>query len=166
MKLPILLAASLLTCSACYAEFQGQSENEDPEVNRMMTYPGVDAAILEFPDARRNTEFTIAYSEDIDPRFLVVELDGKDISHLFDPKPTSLETVALPIIEGESKRMTLRVPQRFAEASAASPLWDYDAFEISADRGESLMVFPGGTDPADMSRESAIYVSPRSGKEE
>lgn len=165
MKLPVLLVTSLLTCGSCFADFQGQSDNEDPGINRMMTYPRVDSAILEFPDAGRNTEFTIVYSEDIDPRFLVVELDGKDISHLFNPKATSLETVQLPIIAGESKRLTLRVPQRLAEESAATPLWDYDEFEIRADRGESLMVFPGGTDPADMSRESAIYVWPAASKD-
>ncbi|MBD3647778.1 MAG: hypothetical protein HUJ31_10075 [Pseudomonadales bacterium] len=165
MRIPALLVIFLLTCGSCRADFQGQADNEDPDINGMMTYPDVDSAVLVFHDTRRNTEFMIGYSEDIDPRFLVVELDGKDISHLFDPKPTSLETVQLPIVEGVSKKLTLRIPQRLPEDSAATPLWDYDEFVIRADRGESLMMFPGGTDPADMSRESAIFVSPAAGEE-
>jgi hypothetical protein len=80
------------------------------------------------------------YSTDIDPANLVVELDGEDITHLFSPQPNSFETVDLPIIVHQSKRLTLRIPERLEDDSVDTPMWDYDEFRIDTSLGESLMI--------------------------
>ena len=122
--------------------YHGQSAHEDEYINELLIYPSVHSAVIEYPDLRSNSSFRIAYSDLIDPEHLVVELDGKDITSLFNPEPARMEMAKLPPIEGKKKRLTLRIPELLEESSAATPQWDYDEFEIIAEPSQSLMIMP------------------------
>lgn len=124
----------------CPGDFDGQSDDEDEHTNRLLTYLSTDSEELYFPTPRLKNRFRIMYSTDIDPANLVVELDGEDITHLFSPQPNSFETVDLPIIVHQSKRLTLRIPERLEDDSVDTPMWDYDEFRIDTSLGESLMI--------------------------
>ena len=141
LKIVITMVLTFIS-GACFGEYAGQSDYEDDEINQLLVYPMARSNVLEYPDLRNYSKFMIGYSADIDSNHLVVELDGKNITHLFNPKPNSIETIELPIVVNITKKLTLRIPQLLEESSAETVLWDYDEFEIKAETGQSLFLGP------------------------
>lgn len=117
--------------------YRGQLLNEDEAVNDLLVYEHVKSENIMVP-AQGKMRIVVKYHPKIDKEHLVVELNNKDISHLFNPRPGLFDVVLIEGLKPGRNFLKLRIPEKLPSGSAESPQWDYDSFEVNLEKGLEL----------------------------
>lgn len=84
--------------------FEGLPDNENENINKLLTYKGISADISLPPGAER-LPFQVWFHKRIDPTNVIVTLNGEDVSELFVAEQGGSNLVELPLQEGPKKKV-------------------------------------------------------------